>query len=132
MKELIIVLLIFILSFIVLFLFWRFPFFLRNPKRKIPYDEKAILAPADGYVVYCKKIKPGNDIISIKKDISIKLDDLMLIDDKELQNQPGWHIGIFMTIFDVHYNRTPIRGHIKKLRHDFPTKNKENSLHDLY
>lgn len=104
---------------IYLFVYWRFFFFFRNPKRKIPYDPKSILSPADGFVIYCKRINPGEDIFSIKKNKHIQLDDLMFIDNKDLKNQPGWLIGVFMTFFDVHYNRAPIEGYIKKIRHDF-------------
>ena len=102
---------------IFLFLFWRFFFFFRNPNRRILYDTKSILSPADGFVIYCKRINPGDDIFSIKKNKHIKLDDLMFIDDKSLKNQPGWLIGVFMTFYDVHYNRAPIEGHIKKIKH---------------
>jgi len=122
-----------IISIIFLFLYWRFFFFFRNPKRAIPYDTKSILSPADGFVIYSKKINPGDDIFSIKKNKHIKLDDLMFIDDKDLKNQPGWLIGVFMTFLDVHYNRAPIGGHIKKIRHDFPNKfNINKRLFKLY
>ena len=122
-----------IISIIILFLYWRFFFFFRNPKRTIPYDTKSILSPADGLVIYCKKINPDDDIFSIKKNKHIKLDDLMFIDDKDLKNQPGWLIGVFMTFLDVHYNRAPIEGQIKKIRHDFLNKFKINKrLFKLY
>ncbi len=122
-----------IISIIFLFLYWRFFFFFRNPKRTIPYKAKSILSPADGFVIYSKRINPGDDIFSIKKNKHIKLDDLMFIDDKDLKNQPGWLIGIFMTFLDVHYNRAPIEGHIKKIRHDFLNKfNINKRLFKLY
>jgi phosphatidylserine decarboxylase len=118
---------------IILFVYWRFFFFFRNPDRIIPYDSKSILSPADGFVIYCKKINPGDDIFSIKKNKHIKLDDLMFIDEKDLKNQPGWLIGIFMTFLNVHYNRAPIEGHIEKIRHDFLNKFKVNKrLFKLY
>lgn len=115
-----------IVFIILLFICWRFFFFFRNPDRTIPYNPKSILSPADGFVIYCKKINPGDDIFSIKKNKHIKLDDLMFIDDKDLKNQPGWLIGVFMTFLDVHYNRAPIEGHIKKIRHDSLNKFKIN------
>lgn len=112
---------------IMLFLIWRFLFFFRNPKRKIDYNDQNILSPADGFVIYIKKVEPGNDIFSIKKGNKILLDDLMFIDDKALLHKPGWLIGISMSPFDIHYNRSPIRGFIKKIRHDFPTREKSNA-----
>jgi len=127
------ILIILIVFAIILFLYWRYFFFFRNPKRKVPYNTKSILSPADGFVIYCKRINPGEDIFSIKKNKHIKLDDLMFIDDKDLKNQPGWLIGVFMTFYDVHYNRTPIEGHIKKIRHDFLHRyNTNKSLLKLY
>ena len=102
-----------------LYLFWRCFFFFRNPPRRIPYDPKFILAPADGFVIYSKRVYPGEDIFSIKNNKHIKLDDLMFIEDDNLKNQPGWIIGIFMTFLDVHYNRAPIEGYIKEIKHDF-------------
>lgn len=39
-----------------LFVWWRFWFFMRNPKRQPPLGE-GFLAPADGYVVYVKRVE---------------------------------------------------------------------------
>lgn len=59
-------------------------FFFRDPDRKIPSDEKLIVSPADGHVVVVKPIGP----------------------------QEGTLISIFLSIFDVHVNRSPIGGKI--------------------
>jgi len=93
-----------ILIFVIFLIIWRYLFFYRNPDREIQYDQKSILSPADGFIVYCKRINPKENIFSIKKNKHIKLDDLMNINDNSLKNKPGWLIGIFMTFFDVHYN----------------------------
>lgn len=116
-----------LLILITLFITWRFLYFFRNPDRKIVYDDDFILSPADGFVIYIKKVEPRREIFSIKNGNSILLDDLMFINEESLLDMPGWLIGISMTPFDIHYNRTPIRGIIKKIRHDFPTKRKKNS-----
>jgi len=115
-----------IISFFTVFFFWRYVFYFRNPNRKIAYDDEAFFSPADGFIVYCKKVEPGKEVFSIKKNKKIMLDDLMFIDDKTILNKPGWLIGVVMTIFDVHYNRTPISGYIRKIRHDHPTKDRTN------
>jgi phosphatidylserine decarboxylase len=109
-----------------LFVLWRFWFFFRNPRRDIRSDDGLILSPADGFVVYARAVRPGEEIFSIKGRSVIRLDDLMHVDDERLRDKPGWLIGIYMSPFDVHYNRTPIRGHIRKLGHGFPRTGERN------
>ena len=60
-------------------------FFFRNPERRIPDDPKAIVSPADGRVVKIDRI--GN---------STKM-------------------SIFLSLFDVHVNRSPIAGRIEAI-----------------
>lgn len=107
---------------VVLFLFWRFWFFFRNPKRVIPLNEDHILSPADGVIIYMRRVVNNGKqpILTIKKRNAIWLTDLMHVKDDALQGTSGYLIGIFMTPFDVHYNRAPIAGHISKIAHSFP------------
>ena len=107
-------------SVVGLFLLWRFWFFFRNPPRVVPADDDVILSPADGFVVYIRAVKPGDEIFAVKGRRVIRLDDLMHVGDARLEGLPGWLIGVYMSPFDVHYNRTPIRGRIRKLGHGFP------------
>jgi len=58
-------------------------FFFRNPKRNIPPDPKIIVSPADGRVVKVERI--GQSM----------------------------QLSIFLSIFDVHVNRSPIAGRIE-------------------
>jgi phosphatidylserine decarboxylase len=103
-----------------LFVLWRFIFFFRNPERQIPSSEKAIVSPADGYVVYIKFIRDINEeIFSIKNGHNILLRELMMLNETD-NLMSGWLIGIAMTPFDVHYNRAPVSGYIEKICHDFP------------
>ena len=44
----------------------------------------------------------------------------MHINDESIADKTGYLIGVFMNPFNVHYNRTPITGHINKISHDFP------------
>ncbi|MCP4131301.1 MAG: phosphatidylserine decarboxylase [bacterium] len=107
---------------IILFILWRFVFFFRNPERVIPYNDDHILSPADGAIIYIKKVRNDSTepIFSIKKRNVIKLNELMHIDDEALANKSGHLVGVFMNPFNVHYNRAPVQGHIKKIAHDFP------------
>jgi phosphatidylserine decarboxylase len=98
-------------------------FFLRNPSRHINRDDQVILSPADGFVVYVRRVMPGEELMSIKSGQPILLDDLMELDDPALPRQ-GWLVGIFMSPIDVHYNRAPIGGFIRKIAHRFPVKSR--------
>ncbi|HWR07536.1 phosphatidylserine decarboxylase family protein [Sporomusa sp.] len=65
-------------------------FFFRNPKRDVPVDDKLIVSPADG------KVMGVNEVY----------DDLFL-------NEKSIKVTIFLSVFDVHVNRSPINGEIK-------------------
>ncbi len=65
-------------------------YFFRDPKRFRPLSENFIVSPADGKV------------IEIKKLFSEKL------------QEESYKISIFMSVFDVHFNRLPYRGVILK------------------
>ncbi len=62
-------------------------FFFRNPKREIPPDPNAIVSPADGKVVKIERI--GN----------------------------ATKMSIFLSIFNVHVNRSPIAGRIEAMEY---------------
>ena len=65
-------------------------FFFRNPNREIPNDDSLIVSPADGKVMSVCEI----------------YDDLFL-------NEVGIKVTIFLSVFNVHVNRSPIAGEIK-------------------
>ena len=69
-------------------------YFFRNPERFSPNDQenKLIIAPADGKIVEINELIP-DDEIGLPKKKFIK-------------------IGIFMNVFNVHVNRSPMRGKI--------------------
>lgn len=121
---------IIIAAVIGLFVFWRYLFFFRNPKRAIAINENHVLSPADGQILYIRKIANNakDPIFTIKNKKVIKLTDLMHIDDEELLTESGYLIGIMMTPFDVHFNRAPIQGRIKKIAHDFPNSSFTDSV----
>lgn len=120
------IILLLISVFLVLFVLWRFLFFFRNPARIVIADDSLVLSPADGFVVYVRRVRHGDPVFAVKEAKPILLDDLMLLDDPHL-NRDGWLIGVYMSPFDIHYNRAPIRGHVRKIGHRFPGSSKENA-----
>ena len=65
-------------------------YFFRNPARTIPADESLIVSPADGTV-----------------------QDVVDVDDDDFVRAPCRKVIIFLSVFDVHVNRSPIAGEIK-------------------
>lgn len=65
-------------------------FFFRNPKRNIPSGKSLILSPADGVIL---------EIDEVFEEKFIK--------DKAIR------VSIFLSIFNVHLNRSPIAGEVK-------------------
>jgi phosphatidylserine decarboxylase len=74
-------------------LIWLLSFF-RNPPRKIPEDPRAIVSPADGRVV-----------------------DVTPLAHYEFIGGPAVRVGIFLSIFNVHINRSPLAGRVVELHY---------------
>ncbi len=66
-------------------------FFFRNPQRKVPSLENAILSPADGKVIYVGESS-----------------------EKRYLQERTMKVSIFMSILDVHMNRSPVSGKVVK------------------
>ena len=64
--------------------------FFRDPAREVPADPKAVLSPADGRVVVVEKAR-----------------------DPYL-NRDALKISVFMNVFNVHSNRSPVDGTVKQ------------------
>src|SRR5579862_9144137 len=64
-------------------LIWLFAFF-RDPHRLIPTDEDTMVSPADG-----------------------KVSDITEIENDPLLGGPAVRVGIFLSVFNVHINRSP-------------------------
>jgi phosphatidylserine decarboxylase len=94
-----------------LFLFWRYVWFFRNPLRVIP-EGRNIVSPADGKVVYVKKVKPHEEVLCVKRGVSLRIHDIL----REEGCGDMLLIGVFMSPFDVHYNRTPLAGVVEAIR----------------
>jgi phosphatidylserine decarboxylase len=94
------------------YLYWRYVWFFRNPLR-VPPPGESIVSPADGTVVYVSKVEPRQEVIMIKQGLPATLTDIV----REDLAAPKILIGIFMSPFSVHYNRAPLAGQIKFIRH---------------
>jgi phosphatidylserine decarboxylase len=92
-------------------LLWRFH---RDPERTPPEDDNAIVSPADGRVIYVKRIEKGRIPFSEKGGREFSLKDLV---HYGVPSGGGYLIGILMTYLDVHVNRSPIGGKITLLKH---------------
>lgn len=69
--------------------------FFRNPKRVVPLDPKNIICPADGKVIQIREVEEGRFL-----------------------HQKVRKISIFMSPFNVHVNRVPVEGVIKKVAYN--------------
>ncbi|MDP9174756.1 MAG: phosphatidylserine decarboxylase [Planctomycetota bacterium] len=72
---------------------WLFAFF-RDPNRKVPAEQHAMVSPADGRV---------SDITEIEHD--------------ELIGGPAVRVGIFLSVFNVHVNRCPCDGRVLSVQY---------------
>jgi phosphatidylserine decarboxylase len=89
------------------YLFWRHLWFYRDPERYPPSSE-GFVSPADGTVVYVKHVRPGEDVVVIKEGVKATVNDIL----HEDAQGPKVVIGIFMSPFDVHYNRAPLSARV--------------------
>jgi phosphatidylserine decarboxylase len=65
--------------------------FFRDPERQIPSEAGAVVSPADGRVV--------------------------VVTEEENAGRPGKRISIFLAIWNVHVNRSPVEGIVRKLEY---------------
>jgi phosphatidylserine decarboxylase len=66
-------------------------YFFRDPNREIPADPSAVVSPADGRV--------------------------LVVADEMLDGRAGRRISIFLAIWNVHVNRSPLAGRISRIDH---------------
>jgi phosphatidylserine decarboxylase len=66
-------------------------YFFRDPERTPPADADAVVSPADGRVT--------------------------AIVDEEFEGRPGKRVSIFLSVWDVHVNRAPMAGKIRKVEY---------------
>lgn len=71
-----------------------FAYFFRDPERTIPQEQGVIISPADGKVILVDEVQ-----------------------EKEFLECATRRVAIFMNVFDVHVNRSPIVGMVKEMHH---------------
>ncbi|PID38440.1 MAG: hypothetical protein CSA65_04925 [Proteobacteria bacterium] len=88
---------------------WRFLYFFADPERQVP-SEATLVSPADGWIVYVRRVEGGKAPVAIKEGRSIELSELLGRSPTRIQG--GILVGVFMTPMSVHVNRAPIAGRI--------------------
>jgi phosphatidylserine decarboxylase len=78
--------------------------FFRDPERVVPQIDGAIVAPADGMVSLIMQCEPPAEL---------RIDDGT--GSEGLAAGPVTRVSIFMSVFDVHINRAPIGGTIRRV-----------------
>lgn len=78
--------------------------FFRDPERVVPQDERFIVSPADGKVIQIKQVEPPRELT---------VDDGSGVDG--LATEPVTRVSIFLSLLDVHINRTPIGGVVRRV-----------------
>ncbi|MBB5714705.1 phosphatidylserine decarboxylase [Sphingomonas aerophila] len=85
-------------------LFWPFvgltiwvAAFFRDPIRTTPTGEGLVIAPADGLITMIQRVPVPRELVG------------------DLGAEPLVRVSIFMSVFDVHINRTPIAGTIRQV-----------------
>jgi phosphatidylserine decarboxylase len=73
--------------------------FFRDPVRTTPFGEKLIIAPADGLVTMIARVMPPPELGGAEG----------------LTAEECTRVSIFMSVFDVHINRSPITGRIRRI-----------------
>jgi phosphatidylserine decarboxylase len=73
--------------------------FFRDPVRTTPRNDKMIIAPADGLITMITRVPPPPELRGVDG----------------LADAEYTRVSIFMSVFDVHINRTPISGRIRKI-----------------
>lgn len=73
--------------------------FFRDPVRTTPTDEALVIAPADGLITLIQDVPPPPEMAG----------------EEALGSVPMTRVSIFMSVFDVHINRSPIAGTVKRV-----------------
>ncbi len=91
--------------------------FFRDPERIPPDVLNAIIAPADGKIIYVREVAAGTVPCAIKGKKNIEISEITKTG--ALDTTDGYIIGICMSVLDVHITRAPIGGKITSIE-SFP------------
>jgi len=78
--------------------------FFRDPRRVTPQGDRFVVSPADGLVTLIRKVEPPRELV--------------LDDGSGIHGLPAGEVtrvSIFMSVFDVHINRSPIGGTVRRV-----------------
>ncbi len=78
--------------------------FFRDPERVVPQGERLLVSPADGLVSLITQVPPPVELQHDTED-----------GGRGLGTEPVMRVSIFMSVFDVHINRSPIAGTIRRI-----------------
>ncbi|WP_424812676.1 phosphatidylserine decarboxylase [Roseococcus sp. YIM B11640] len=70
-------------------------YFFRDPERVMPQEPGLVLAPADGKVVLVGPAIPPAEL--------------------DMGEAPRWRVAIFLSVLDVHVNRSPVQGRVSRI-----------------
>jgi phosphatidylserine decarboxylase len=73
--------------------------FFRDPIRTTPQGDNLVVAPADGLITMIAKVPPPRELAG----------------PDGLAEAEMTRVSIFMSVFDVHINRSPINGRVRKM-----------------
>jgi len=78
--------------------------FFRDPERVTPRDDGFIIAPADGLITLIQKVAPPREL-SANDGTGVAV----------MSTATVTRVSIFMSVFDVHINRAPIGGTVRRV-----------------
>jgi phosphatidylserine decarboxylase len=78
--------------------------FFRDPQRVTPQGDRFVISPADGLVTLIQKVPPPRELTVDDGSGGLRLGET-----------PVTRISIFMSVFDVHINRAPIGGTVRRV-----------------
>lgn len=88
--------------------------FYRDPERAIPGEPGLVVSPADGTIIYVRRLDAGEPLRCDKNGAAMVLDE---VKGTGLENEALWQVGISMVFTDVHVNRAPIAGKVSLVHH---------------
>ena len=77
--------------------------FFRDPQRAVPQSSNLVIAPADGLITLIQKVPPPPELRH-SDGVSAGMGE-----------GPLTRVSIFMSVFDVHINRAPVAGTIRRV-----------------